>query len=88
MAASEKIRIKIKGYEHATVDAAAQRIVEAAKRSGSQVSGPIPLPTDKEIITILRATHKYKDSREQFERRTHKRLIDVICPTQKTTDAK
>ena len=81
MAVNEKIRIKIKGYEHATVDAA------AAKRSGSQVSGPIPLPTDKEIITILRATHKYKDSREQFERRTHKRLIDVVRPTQKTTEA-
>lgn len=87
MAVNEKIRIKIKGYEHATVDAAAAKIVEAAKRSGSQVSGPIPLPTDKEIITILRATHKYKDSREQFERRTHKRLIDVIRPTQKTTEA-
>ena len=84
---NEKIRIKIKGYEHATVDAAAAKIVEAAKRSGSQVSGPIPLPTDKEIITILRATHKYKDSREQFERRTHKRLIDVVRPTQKTTEA-
>ena len=84
---TQKIRIKIKGYEHATVDAAAAKIVEAAKRSGSQVSGPIPLPTDKEIITILRATHKYKDSREQFERRTHKRLIDVVRPTQKTTEA-
>ena len=83
----EKIRIKIKGYEHATVDAAAAKIVEAAKRSGSNVSGPIPLPTDKEIITILRATHKYKDSREQFEMRTHKRLIDVIRQTQKTTEA-
>ena len=69
MAVNEKIRIKIKGYEHATVDAAAAKIVEAAKRSGSNVSGPIPLPTDKEIITILRATHKYKDSREQFEMR-------------------
>lgn len=87
VAVSEKIRIKIKGYDHATVDAAAARIVEAAKRSGSRVSGPIPLPTDKEIITILRAVHKYKDSREQFERRTHKRLIDVIRPTQKTTEA-
>ena len=87
MAVNEKIRIKIKGYEHATVDAAAAKIVEAAKRSGSNVSGPIPLPTDKEIITILRATHKYKDSREQFEMRTHKRLIDVIRPTQKTTEA-
>lgn len=87
MATGERIRIKVKGYEHATVDAAAAKIVEAAKRSGSQVSGPIPLPTDKEIITVLRATHKYKDSREQFERRTHKRLIDVIHPTQKTTEA-
>lgn len=87
MAVNEKIRIKIKGYEHATVDAAAAKIVEAAKRSGSQVSGPIPLPTDKEIITILRATHKYKDSREQFERRTHKRLIDITNSTPKTVEA-
>ena len=87
MAVNEKIRIKIKGYEHATVDAAAAKIVEAAKRSGARVSGPIPLPTDKEVVTILRAVHKYKDSREHFEMRTHKRLIDVIRPTQKTTDA-
>ena len=87
MAVSEKMRIKIKGYEHATVDAAAAKIVEAAKRSGASVSGPIPLPTEKEIVTILRATHKYKDSREQFEQRTHKRLIDVIRPTDKTTEA-
>jgi len=87
MAVSEKIRIKIKGYEHATVDAAAAKIVEAAKRSGASVSGPIPLPTEKEIVTILRAVHKYKDSREQFEQRTHKRLIDVVRPTTKTTDA-
>ena len=87
MAVNEKIRIKIKGYEHATVDAAAAKIVEAAKRSGSQVSGPIPLPTDKEIITILRATHKYKDSREQFESRTHKRLIDILKPSNKTVEA-
>ena len=69
------------------VDAAAAKIVEAAKRSGARVSGPIPLPTNKEVITILRAVHKYKDSREQFEMRTHKRLIDVIRPTAKTTDA-
>ncbi len=81
MAVNEKIRIKIKGYDHAVVDAAAAKIVEAAKRSGARVSGPIPLPTDKEIITILRAVHKYKDSREQFEMRTHKRLIDVIRPS-------
>jgi small subunit ribosomal protein S10 len=87
VAVNEKIRIKIKGYEHATVDAAAAKIVEAAKRSGARVSGPIPLPTNKEVITILRAVHKYKDSREQFEMRTHKRLIDVIRPTAKTTDA-
>ena len=87
MAVNEKIRIKIKGYEHAIVDAAATKIVEAAKRSGAKVSGPIPLPTDKEIITVLRAVHKYKDSREQFEMRTHKRLIDVIRPTNETTAA-
>ena len=86
MAVNEKIRIKIKGYEHAKVDAAAAKIVEAAKRSGARVC-PIPLPTNKEVITILRAVHKYKDSREQFEMRTHKRLIDVIRPTAKTTDA-
>ena len=87
MAVNEKIRIRIKGYEHAVVDAAAAKIVEAIKRSGAQVSGPIPLPTDKEIITILRAVHKYKDSREQFELRTHKRLIDVIRPIKETTSA-
>ena len=87
MAVNEKIRIKVKGYEHAVVDAAASKIVEAAKRSGARVSGPIPLPTDKEIVTVLRAVHKDKDSREQFEQRTHKRLIDVIRPTAKTTDA-
>ena len=85
MAVNEKIRIKIKGYEHAVVDAAAAKIVDAVKRSGAQVSGPIPLPTNKEIVTILRAVHKYKDSREQFELRTHKRLIDVIRPTKETT---
>jgi len=87
VAVNEKIRIKIKGYEHAVVDAAAAKIVEAVKRSGAQVSGPIPLPTDKEVITILRAVHKYKDSREQFEMRTHKRLIDVLRPTKETTVA-
>lgn len=87
MAVNEKIRIKIKGYEHATVDAAAAKIVEAAKRSGSQVSGPIPLPTDKEIITILRATHKYKDSREQFEQRTHTRLIEISKPSKALIDS-
>ena len=87
MAVNEKIRIRIKGYDHAVVDAAAAKIVDAAKRSGARVSGPIPLPTDKEIITILRAVHKYKDSREQFERRTHKRLIDILEPTPNTVDS-
>ncbi len=87
MAVNEKIRIKIKGYEHQNVDAAAAKIVEAAKRSGAKVSGPVPLPTDKEVVTILRAVFKYKDSREQFELRTHKRLIDVLHPTNDTTAA-
>ena len=85
--ANQKIRIKLKGYEHNLVDQSASRIVETAKRTGARVSGPIPLPTEKEIVTILRATHKYKDSREQFERRTHKRLIDIINPNPKTVDA-
>ncbi|MGN0660662.1 MAG: 30S ribosomal protein S10 [Oscillospiraceae bacterium] len=87
MAVKEKIRIKVQGYEHAVVDAAAAKIVDTAKRSGARVSGPIPLPTKKEVVTILRAVHKYKDSREQFEMRTHKRLIDVIRPTNKTVEA-
>ena len=87
MAVNEKIRIKIKGYEHSNVDAAAAKIVEAAKRSGAKVSGPVPLPTEKEVVTILRAVFKYKDSREQFELRTHKRLIDVLHPTNETTAA-
>jgi ribosomal protein S10, bacterial/organelle len=85
--ASQKIRIKLKSYEHNLIDQSAERIVETAKRTGARVSGPIPLPTDKEIITVLRATHKYKDSREQFERRTHKRLIDIHNPNPKTVDA-
>ncbi|MBQ1860054.1 MAG: 30S ribosomal protein S10 [Clostridia bacterium] len=85
--ANQKIRIKLKSYEHNLVDQSASRIVETAKRTGARVSGPIPLPTEKEIVTILRATHKYKDSREQFERRTHKRLIDIINPNPKTVDA-
>ena len=87
MASSEKVRIRIKGYEHGIVDAAAAKIVDAAKRSGARVAGPIPLPTDKQVVTILRAVHKYKDSREQFERRTHKRIIDIMTPTQKTIDS-
>ena len=85
--ANQKIRIKLKSYEHNLVDQSASRIVETAKRTGARVSGPIPLPTEKEIVTILRATHKYKDSREQFERRTHKRLIDIVNPNPKTVDA-
>ncbi|MCR5457044.1 MAG: 30S ribosomal protein S10 [Clostridiales bacterium] len=87
MAVSEKVRIKLKSYDHTLIDAAATKIVETAKRNGATVSGPVPLPTDKEIVTILRAVHKYKDSREQFEYRTHKRLIDVIKPTKATIDA-
>lgn len=87
MAVKEAVRVKVKGYDHAVVDAAAAKIVETAKRTGSRVAGPVPLPTDKEVITILRAVHKYKDSREQFEQRTHKRLIDVIRPTNKTIEA-
>ena len=85
--ASKKIRIKLWAYEHSLVDQAAERIVETARRTGSKVSGPIPRPTEKEVVTILRAPHKYKDSREQFEMRTHKRLIDVLRPTQKTVEA-
>ena len=85
--ASQKIRIKLKAYEHNVIDQSAERIVEAAKRTGARVSGPIPLPTEKEIVTILRATHKYKDSREQFEQRTHKRLIDILSPSPLTVDA-
>ena len=87
MAAKKMIRIRLKAYDHQLIDKAAETIVESAKRTDAQVSGPIPLPTQKEIVTILRATHKYKDSREQFDRRTHKRLIDIIGPTQKTVDA-
>ena len=85
--ASQKIRIKLKSYEHKLIDQSAERIVETAKRTGARVSGPIPLPTEREVVTILRAVHKYKDSREQFERRTHKRLIDIINPNPKPVDA-
>ena len=87
MAVQEKIRVKLRSYEHTLADQAAAKIVDIAKRNGAEVSGPIPLPTEKEIITILRAVHKYKDSREQFEMRTHKRLIDIMKPTQKVVDA-
>ena len=85
--AKQKIRIRLKAFDHKLLDQSAERIVETAKRTGASVSGPVPLPTDKEIITILRAVHKYKDSREQFEIRTHKRLIDILNPTPKTVDA-
>lgn len=85
--AKQRIRIKLKAYEHVLIDMAAERIVDAARRTGAQVSGPIPLPTEKEIVTILRGPHKDKDSREQFEMRTHKRLIDILDPTSKTVDA-
>ncbi len=84
--ATEKVRVRLKSYDHKLVDTAAEKIVEVAKRNGAEVSGPIPLPTEKEIITILRAVHKYKDSREQFETRTHKRLIDIIKPNKKAID--
>ena len=87
MAVKEKLRIRLKGYDHPVVDAAAAKIVETAKRTGARVAGPIPLPTEKEVVTILRAVHKYKDSREQFEMRTHKRLIDVLRPSAKTVEA-
>ena len=87
MSEQQKIRIKLKAYDHKSLDLSAAKIVETAKKTGADVSGPIPLPTEKEVVTILRAVHKYKDSREQFERRTHKRLIDIIAPTQKTIDA-
>ena len=82
-----KIKVRLKSYEHTLVDTAAAKIVEIAKRNGAEVSGPIPLPTDKEVVTILRAVHKYKDSREQFEFRTHKRLIDILKPSQKAIEA-
>lgn len=87
MAVKEKLRIRLKSYDHTLIDQAAEKIVETAKRNGAEISGPIPLPTEKEVVTILRAVHKYKDSREQFEMRTHKRLIDVLKPSQKTVEA-
>ena len=85
--ANQKIRINLKAYDHKLIDQSAQKIIATAKKTGAQVVGPIPLPTKKEIITILRAVHKYKDSREQFEMRTHKRLIDILGPSQQTVDA-
>lgn len=85
--AQTKIRIRLKAYEHKVLDQSAERIVESAKRTGAEVAGPVPLPTDRSLFTVIRATHRYKDSREQFEIRTHKRLVDIINPTAKTVDA-
>lgn len=85
--AGQKIRIRLRGFDHRLLDASAQKIVEAAKRTGAAVAGPIPLPTDKSVFTVLRSPHIDKDSREQFEVRTHKRLIDILEPTAKTVDA-
>ena len=84
---AKTIRIKLKAFDHRVLDASAVQIADTAERTGARVSGPIPLPTKKEVVTILRAVHKYKDSREQFERRTHKRLIDILNPNQKTIEA-
>ena len=84
---SDKIRIRLKAYDYVVLDQSAEKIVDTAKRTGAKVSGPIPLPTEKEVVTILRSPHKHKDSREQFEMRTHKRVIDILYPTQKTTDS-
>lgn len=85
--AGQKIRIKLAAYDHELVDQAASRIVETMQKGGAKISGPIPLPTEREVVTILRCPHKYKDSREQFELRTHKRLIDIYNPTSKTVDS-
>ena len=85
--ANQVIRITLKAYDHQLIDQSAKKIIETAKKTGAQVSGPVPLPTKKEVVTILRAVHKYKDSREQFEQRTHKRLVDILNPAPKTVDA-
>ena len=85
--ATQFMRITLKAYDHQLIDASAKKIIETVKKTGSTVSGPVPMPTKKEVVTILRAVHKYKDSREQFEQRTHKRLIDILTPTQKTIEA-
>ena len=87
MAVKEKIRIRIKGYDVKLFDAASQKIIQTASRTGSKVSGPVPLPTEKQVVTILRSVHVNKDSREQFEMRTHKRLIDILKPSNKTVDS-
>ena len=85
--ANQVMRITLKAYDHKTVDASAKKIIDLAKKNGAKVSGPVPLPTKKEVVTIIRAVHKYKDSREQFEQRTHKRLIDIINPTAKVMES-
>ena len=85
--ATEKLRIKLKAYDHALLDGACKRIIETAQKGGATVVGPVPLPTDREVITIIRSPHKDKDSREQFESRTHKRMIDIIKPSAKAVDA-
>ena len=87
MAKEKKLRIRLLSYDHRLLDESAKKIVEACNRTGAKVSGPIPLPTEKEIVTILRSPHKHKDSREQFEMRTHKRVIDILYPTQKTVES-
>ncbi|ACB83792.1 30S ribosomal protein S10 [Natranaerobius thermophilus] len=87
MANKQKIRIRLKAFDHMILDQSAEKIVETAKRTGANVSGPVPLPTDKNVYTVIRAPHKFKDSREQFEMRTHKRLIDILDPTSKTVDS-
>ena len=84
---NEKIRIRLKAYDHVILEQSAVKIVDTAKKTGAKVSGPIPLPTEKEIVTVIRSPHKHKDSREQFELRTHKRVIDILYPTQKTVDS-
>ena len=83
----QRIRIRLKAFDHQVLDQSAEKIVSTARRTGAKVSGPIPLPTEKEVVTILRAPHKYKDSREQFEMRTHKRIVDILLPTPRTVDA-
>jgi small subunit ribosomal protein S10 len=85
--ATQKIRIRLKAFDHRVLDQSSQKIVETARRTGAQVAGPVPLPTERSVYTVIRAPHKYKDSREQFELRTHKRLIDILDPTPKTVDA-
>ncbi len=87
VATSEKIRIRLKAYDHVLIDQSAEKIVDTAKRTGAKVSGPIPLPTRREVVTVIRSPHKHKDSREQFEMRTHKRVIDILYPTQTTVDS-